>query len=76
MNLDWIPKTLRLRTPVHEQLGRGMETASKSDLVEALMYLRRASELLAQCPSWERVAVRIDRVIAELRDAIASRHRH
>lgn len=70
MNLDWIPKSFRFRALAHQQLGSSAEAASNSDLLEALLYLRRASELLSACAASESVALKIDRAIADLRHAI------
>lgn len=70
MNLGWIPKSFRLRAPAHHQLGSGAEAASRSDLVEALLYLRRASELLYATAGSESVALKIDRAIADLRHSL------
>lgn len=76
MNLHSNPKRLRLRRTAQEQLGFATDPASNSDLLEALLYLRRASELLIASRSSQRAAFQIDRTIAELRDAIRSARGH
>ena len=73
---DWIPKTLRLRMHAHQQIGPAIEAASNSDLIEALLYLRRASELLSASAGSEGVALKIDRAIADLRHGIDFRRRN
>jgi len=68
-NLDWLRTSLRLRTRHYRPAQSSLDAPARSDAVEALLYLRRARELL-ECGSTIDIRDRIDRSIDELRQLV------
>lgn len=71
----------RLRRSIHSRIPfiraslSSLDTHSNSDAMEALLYLRRARELLTASESIDRIRSRVDVAICELQEAISfARH--
>jgi hypothetical protein len=62
LNLKW----LRAAAPAYDAPMEADPSPLGSSSLEALIYLRRASELLEQQPHLRRVQLYVDRAIAEL----------
>ena len=68
-NLDWLRTSLRLRTRHYRPPQSSLDAPARSDAVEALLYLRRARELLESGSTID-IRDRIDRSIDELRQLV------
>ena len=70
MNLDWVRRSFHVRAPGHLSQRPSLSLVPHSDALEALLYLRRAREILGESGAAGVVLDRIDRAIDDLRQAV------
>ena len=70
MNLDWVRRSFHVRAPGRLAQRPSLSLVPHSDALEALLYLRRAREILGESGAAGVVLNCIDRAIDDLRQAV------